>query len=62
MGNFWLVNVTNQNVFVYLLMIMAVIMLVPCIIRRTQKALEVTVKKIFVMQLTQIEQMFLRKR
>jgi len=42
-------------------MIMAVVMLVPCIIRITQKALEATVKKIFVMQLTQIEQMFLRQ-
>jgi len=38
----------------------AVIILVPCIIRITQKAVKVTVKKIFVMQLTQIEQMFLR--
>jgi len=39
----------------------AVIILVPCIICITQKALKVTVKKIFVMQLTQIEQMFLRQ-
>jgi len=39
----------------------AVIILVPCIIHITQKAPKVTVKKIFVMQLTQIEQMFLRQ-
>jgi len=39
----------------------AVIILVPYIIRITQKALEATVKKNFVMQLTQIEQMFLRQ-
>jgi len=39
----------------------AVIILVPCILRITQKALEATVKKIFVMHLTQIEQMFLRQ-
>jgi len=39
----------------------AVIILVTCIIRITQKALEATVKKFFVMQLTQIEQMFLRQ-
>jgi len=38
-----------------------VIILVLCIICITQKALEITVKKIFVMQLTQIEQMFLRQ-
>jgi len=36
----------------------AVIILVPCIILITQKALEATVKKIFVMQLTPTEQMF----
>jgi len=39
----------------------AVIILVLCIIRITQKALKVTVKKIFVMQLTTVEQMFLRQ-
>jgi len=38
-----------------------VIILVPCMICITQKALEATVKKIFVMQLTPIEQMFLKQ-
>jgi len=49
-----------KMLFLIVVMIMAVIMLVPCIIHITQEALEVTVKKIFVMQLTPIEQMFLR--
>jgi len=39
----------------------AVILLVLCTIRITQKALEVTVKENFVMQLSPIEQMFLRQ-
>jgi len=42
-------------ILLIVVIIMAVIMLVPCIIRITQEALEVTVKKIFVMQLTQTE-------
>ena len=60
MGNFWLVNVTNQNVIAYCRNDYGSDYVGPCIIRITQKAIEVTVKKIFVMQLTQIEQMFLR--